>query len=63
MSESAKFACPVCHVTIEPGQAVCGNCKTVIAWRNGQPHPSKAQMAAILGVAGIGGYSFSASRS
>ncbi len=35
--------CPKCHVTIEEGQTLCGNCKTEIAWKNGQPSLGLAQ--------------------
>jgi uncharacterized membrane protein YvbJ len=35
--------CPQCNVSIEEGQTYCGNCKTKINWRNGQPRKDLAQ--------------------
>ena len=37
------FKCPKCRVTIEEGQTLCGNCKTEISWKGGQPSLGIAQ--------------------
>ena len=31
--------CPGCKAPIEEGTRVCGNCKTIITWKDGEPRP------------------------
>lgn len=35
--------CPKCHATIEKGVTICGNCKSKIVWKDGDPKISFSQ--------------------
>ena len=43
--------CPHCNASIEEGVLLCGNCKTRIRWRDGQPYQEIGQVLGRLGCA------------
>lgn len=38
-----SFKCPRCGITIEQDQKFCGNCKTWLVWKDGQPRQDIGQ--------------------